>query len=532
MSGRPRSPSAASSSSCDCSAECEAFIASLDLNAIQSLALRTRRSQLLTTTTSDPSTSNNPAASDLTCTVRLLKQGASNVLHSLLFSDGTHWVIRIPFASPRWSARAARQMHHDIVAQKYILARTAVPIPRIYAFACTAGPADPANPGGNPLGHPYTIMDFVDGTRLVDVWNDAGWWTDGRTRERTLESLARHMVDLARLEFDSIGCLDDPPPDAPPDAPPRVVAFPCLLGDPSVPENVEQESEAADENRGPFTSTHAYLSALLAAVRARPRLRPQLDNPNDAITSLSTSTSTSTTTTNSPPNQPASNDDPTLAFLSLLISALPHPAYDRPPFTLAHPDFDSQNVFLCPASGAVAALVDWDGAAAAPRQLGALTFPMWLTVDWDPWAAVYADAVERAAAEVLGEDGSGEGGGRGRAREWGEVTRTSHIVSTLEIGITSDLARLEIVYKLGKYAFGSGRLVFELLEGIEHCAWYNRKEGQVPEVVEWDWYEEREKERKEGSATSSSDEEVPECSGEELASSTDICTSYEIVGPS
>ena len=122
---------------------------------------------------------------------------------------------------------------------------------------------------------------------------------------------------------------------------------------------------------------------------------------------------------------------------------------------------------------------------------------MWLTVDWDPfaWAGyraqahcgvddegelhrlreVYADAVERAAGEVLGDLA------QGRAR--GEVTRSSHVVSTLEIGITAELPRLEIVYKLGRYVFGSGRLVFELLEGIEHCAWFNRREGRVPEVV-------------------------------------------------
>ncbi|KAI0328556.1 hypothetical protein GY45DRAFT_992580 [Cubamyces sp. BRFM 1775] len=497
MSDPPQSPSALSSSSCDCSAEHEAFIASLDLNAIQSLALKTRRSQLATSA-ADP---DSPAASDLTCTVRPLKQGASNVLHSLLFSDNTHWVIRIPLASRSWSPRAVRQMHHDIVAQRYIAARTAVPVPRIHAFACTADP----EAGENPLGHPYMICDYVQGTRLVDVWNEPGWWTDGRTRERTLESLARHMVDLARLEFDSIGCLDDPPAGAPPDTPPRIVAFPSLLGDASEPEIAEAGARAVEEDLGPFTSTHAYLSALLAAVRARTRGRApaQSQPPHDGR----------------PPRAKPSDDDPTLAFLALLISALPPRSYDTAPFTLCHPDFDSQNVFISPSSGEVTALVDWDGVAAAPRQLGALTLPMWLTVDWDPFAyagyqaaqahcdseaelhrlrGVYADAVERAAAEVLGGDGG---------RAWGEVTRTSHVVSTLEIGITAEMPRLEIVYRLGKYVFGSGRLVFELLEGIEHCAWYNRKEGEVPEVVEWDWYKEREKERKEGSSTSGSDDE-------------------------
>ncbi|KAI9065145.1 hypothetical protein FKP32DRAFT_525116 [Trametes sanguinea] len=437
----PRTSNAStSSSSCDCSKEREAFIASLDLAAIQTLALKTRQSQLAQQP--EPS-SRDPTQHELACTVQFLTQGGSNVLYDLRFSapDNSHWVIRIPLASRTWTALAARRMHHDVVAQQYILARTAVPIPRIHASACSAD---------NALGHPYVLMDFVEGTRLVDVWNEPGWWMDGRTRERTLESLACVMVELATLEFPQIGCLELP---GSPGEPHGIVPFPSLLDplNPSQPDAPTPELEDEDD-RGPFTSTHAYLSALLAATRAQ-------------------------------------RDDPTLALLQLLLSALPSRAYDRAPFTLGHPDFDAQNVFLDARTGAVAALVDWDGVAAAPRELGALTYPMWLTVDWDPFAYAgyrahqphcdgeetlralrrfYTGAVDRA---------SGEG------RRWGRVTRNSHLVSTLEIGITNELSRLEVVYRLGKYVFGSGRLVFEMLEGIEHCAWYNRKEEDVAEVI-------------------------------------------------
>ena len=35
-------------------------------------------------------------------------------------------------------------------------------------------------------------------------------------------------------------------------------------------------------------------------------------------------------------------------------------------------------------AGDVVAFIDWDGIATYPRQIGALAYPSWLTVDWDP----------------------------------------------------------------------------------------------------------------------------------------------------
>ena len=52
-------------------------------------------------------------------------------------------------------------------------------------------------------------------------------------------------------------------------------------------------------------------------------------------------------------------------------------------FVFAHPDFDMQNV-----------LVDWEGVVTVPRQLG-LSFPMWLTRDWNPFDYDYGQGTGR-----------------------------------------------------------------------------------------------------------------------------------------
>ncbi|RPD59357.1 hypothetical protein L227DRAFT_611969 [Lentinus tigrinus ALCF2SS1-6] len=71
-------------------------------------------------------------------------------------------------------------------------------MPRIYAYDCTLD---------NVLPRPYVVTDLLRGTLLVDVWNEASWWTGEWSKERLLASVAKHIVALSGLEFDKIGCL-------------------------------------------------------------------------------------------------------------------------------------------------------------------------------------------------------------------------------------------------------------------------------------------------------------------------------------
>ncbi|KAI0045340.1 kinase-like protein [Auriscalpium vulgare] len=405
-----------SSSSCTSTHSSEAFIASLDHEAIVQLALSTH----------DPH-----ASANVTCTVLTPPEyGAYNVVYTLHFSDDTRWVMRIPFGE--WTATRARSMRLNVVAQQHIQSHTSVPIPRIRAYDCSTA---------NALGHPYTIADFVPGRRLVDVWYDAGWWTGARTKERFIRSVARHMVDLARLEFSQIGRLDCAEPDGTP-----------FIGPFESSRALNSDLPGPDTELGPFTSTHAFLSAVLALRRR-------------------------------------SDDLPALAALQLFVGALPDRAYDGPPFHFEHPDLDSQNLFVDEATGDVAGIIDWDGVAVVPREIGALTYPSWITVDWDP--QMYSqyrespnydteadlDGYRRVFLDEVGKAGTEEMAG---------VTRNSHVVSTLYLGLVADYSRPEIVNRLGKYVFGSSRVTSEVLEGLEHAAWFNQGPDAVAEVTEWD----------------------------------------------
>ncbi|CDO74592.1 hypothetical protein BN946_scf184324.g4, partial [Trametes cinnabarina] len=186
----------ASRSTVASNATADTLISQLDISAIQRLAVTTRlaqidRDQHSTTLAHSPSL---PLSCDV---VTPPKIGGFHVVYSLEFSDGISWVIRIPF--DKWDSVDARFMETDILSLKYIMSQTSLPIPRIHGYSCE---------DNNTLGHPYTLMDKIHGTRLIDVWNDPAWWTGERSKERFLASLAEAMVELASLEFDQIGRLE------------------------------------------------------------------------------------------------------------------------------------------------------------------------------------------------------------------------------------------------------------------------------------------------------------------------------------
>ena len=53
-------------------------------------------------------------------------------------------------------------------------------------------------------------------------------------------------------------------------------------------------------------------------------------------------------------------------------------------YVFAHPDFDLQNI-LVTKEGRLCGIIDWDGVAAVPRCVGCERYPLWLTVDLDPF---------------------------------------------------------------------------------------------------------------------------------------------------
>ncbi|KAL1734142.1 hypothetical protein EV714DRAFT_281264 [Schizophyllum commune] len=382
-----------SHSSTDTDGSLAEIIASIDLDLVSRIALLRRRGDFL-------------LLDGIRCQAPTISCTNSR------YNDGGHWVFRIPRGE--WDDVAAHAMLSDITTQRFIATKIpSFPIPRMHGHSCDSE---------NILRRPFMVTDFVLGTKLVKVWNDPSWWTGGRTRENTLRSIAKHMAQLASLEFDQIGSLqvhDDGSYHIGP-----FLALRDLLPD----------HPNGDAPFGPFSSTRAFMFTLLEKAR-------EVD------------------------------DSSSFSLLELLLGSLLEHQFDGAPFHLSYPDFDSQNVFVDD-KGEVAGFIDWDGVGVYPRQLGALTYPSWLTVDWDPvmyemykaqpncdsedelhrLRNVYCDALD----EVL----------EGR---FGAVARNSHVVQALYSAITQRGFRWSIVHHLAKYVFCSQSLAFDVEDAVERC---------------------------------------------------------------
>ncbi|KAL1719086.1 hypothetical protein EV715DRAFT_272897 [Schizophyllum commune] len=342
-----------SHSSTDTDGSLAEIIASIDLDLVSRIALLRRRGDFL-------------LLDGIRCqVVAPPSAGSDNLVYELRYNDGGHWVFRIPHGE--WDDVAAHAMLSDITTQRFIATKIpSFPIPRMHGHSCDSE---------NILRRPFMVTDFVLGTKLVKVWNDPSWWTGGRTRENTLRSIAKHMAQLASLEFDQIGSL--------------------------------QVHDDGSYHIGPF-----------------------------------------------------------LALRDLLPD---HPDGDAPfgPFSRTR----LHNVFVDD-KGEVAGFIDWDGVGVYPRQLGALTYPSWLTVDWDPvmhemykaqpncdsedelhrLRNVYCDALDEVS--------------EGR---FGAVARNSHVVQALYSAITQRGFRWSIVHHLAKYVFCSQSLAFDVEDAVERC---------------------------------------------------------------
>lgn len=406
--------SEASEASCDFTPQ--AFIDRLDVEAARAIAVDAHRARM----PSPPSDMPSPP-SDVTClVVEPPHFGTHNVVYELRFSDGTSWVMRIPFA---WSAVALRR---NLIGHQFIASHTSLPVPKIHAYSFDSD---------NALGQPYTILDSVRGTLLADVWNDPTWWTSSRTKSRTLSSLARHMVQLASLEFSQIGLLD----------------VDDVTGIHHIAEFTSDfvlDPAAASAPRGPFDTQREYLSALLNSATGG-TIKPNY-----------------------------------LVFL-MLNEEIADSRYNLGPFSLCHPDLNYHNVFVDDESGEISALIDWDDLSSRPLQVGALAYPEWLMADWDPtmyqdlkqvgpfdsvedlhlYRTVYLDAVRAFGGDICAD-----------------VTRNSHVMSALITALTFPPSRVGIMLQLGKLVFGSASIVARILTGMHASIWRNGREGQVVQM--------------------------------------------------
>jgi hypothetical protein len=301
------------------------------------------------------------------------------------------WVVKVPgHGTPdRWTAEDEYMLKQEYETTRLIVTYTEVPAPFPIDYSATLK---------NKYGFPYMVMKELPGKNACELWYD-DWCTTPspeteQKRENMLRSLAAHMTELNKLNFDHIGMpVFDPTHE-------DFVNY----------DDIELERLPVDKyhvwpfcdsyrsiERGPFPSTQAFVQNGMNESNEIEGLElpqePVLDEDLSKMTG---------------------NDQKALSVSKFFEIVASHPVFQSTAadtFALRHSDLDLQNIFIDD-DGNVTGILDWDGSLAMPRCVAHAAAPHFLELDWYgkaslhtpflPWRAghyrnIYAAALLDAA---------------------------------------------------------------------------------------------------------------------------------------
>ena len=126
-----------------------------------------------------------------TPTIAYICRGAWNQLFLIEFPDGDKVVARIP----KIRGRSTHKIQSVVATMTMARYHLGLPVPEIFAW-------HPSN--DNPVGAPYILLEFVDGTEPWRVW----WRIPFEAQSRILDELASYHAKFARpLPFKGIGSI-------------------------------------------------------------------------------------------------------------------------------------------------------------------------------------------------------------------------------------------------------------------------------------------------------------------------------------
>ncbi|KAL1757525.1 kinase-like domain-containing protein [Schizophyllum commune] len=275
-----------------------------------------------------------------------LEEGGFNRVFLVTLRDGQRVIARIPYpvTPPHYYAVAS-----EVATIEYLRAR-GIPTPKIYGYS----------PGSdNAAGTPYILMEFIEGTKLSEIWRDLED-QDVISIIRQLTELEARMMSLSFPAGGSLYFTKDLEKIAP------------GLGAPLDDErfSVGPDTKLAlwygrrtqlDVNRGPYYSAEETLARTAHKEIAYLQRfgRPRLPMRREMRPSYKFQ-----------PQSPLEHIAYLERYLNITPSLVPKdPALSR--FCIRHPDLHPNNIFVAqsPAGYKVVSLFDWQHASILPMFL-------------------------------------------------------------------------------------------------------------------------------------------------------------------
>ncbi|RKL22547.1 hypothetical protein BFJ68_g1793 [Fusarium oxysporum] len=183
--------------------------------------------------------------SDNPCTVTFHGAGFFNKFY-LVRAEGSTFVMRVTLpVYPRHKTRA------EVITLKWVRENTTIPAPEVFAFD---------DSDDNEIGFEWILIEFMQGTSAQKRWRTMSM----EQKIALTERIATFQFELSGLEkqelaFKSMGALDSPETDLEADF--RAPEAAITPGRMVIPEFFKGDYLTYDIPRGPFLSTHDWLSA-------------------------------------------------------------------------------------------------------------------------------------------------------------------------------------------------------------------------------------------------------------------------------
>ena len=302
--------------------------------------------------------------------------GSYHIVFPIEFVDGMKWMLKVSVNGDHFNYFTAAALASEAQTMRMLKRDTDIPVPAVYAFDTSSD---------NALSMPFILMEKLGGRPLNYLWfnEETPKACLEHFRVKILQGLAGLMVQLNKFTVKSSGSLvfcSDGTPIGLRGA--KVVDYvaefnkvaalqaqqqcsnsdgdivPDGIGNKKVDSNTRKASgNISNEDdiiyeHGPFSDPKAYFMA-------------NLDRPD-------------------PATRADEYERGTDMCLRLFIEwALANTQVHDRRFVLTHPDLDFQNILVAD-DGTITGLIDWDGVAAVPREVGCAQYPLWLMHDWVP----------------------------------------------------------------------------------------------------------------------------------------------------
>lgn len=277
------------------------------------------------------------------------ESGSFNILFAVTFRDGVEWMLKVPATGhcDGWNDDAARALESEALTMRKLRSETEIPIPAVYSYSSSLQ---------NGLGCPYLLLERVKGVPLQHVWfnEDLSKVALEQVRRRALTDLATAMVQLRSYTFRQSGTPIYDGGDNIVDLGPSRIYDASAMFDKLW---TAEEDESEEQN-----------TMLFCQVGPFKHIRDYMHNMLDRQHSTRSG---------------AKFGRGICKILHQYIDWIPNlDSVDNANFSLAHPDYDMQNIIVSE-KGALQGIIDWDGVSASPQFLGCERLPLWLTHDWN-----------------------------------------------------------------------------------------------------------------------------------------------------